>query len=175
MIAKSKTLEIATTLLKDKMSLKFFPIESSFSLPVPIKNQTTTLLTFISFSGGKSEEDRKIKIFQPNGRITIYFPSGKIVHYIDLLALKSNIEKRFDDPIGEFPHEQIKNITLSEYKLRREKLLIKYDRAIELFYAGINDQSFHGDFRKSFFELCEPCIIPYLKKIGPAFFKWLEG
>jgi len=167
--------EITAKIFVNENIFRLLPLESSLSLPIPMKINGKVFLTLISFTGKKLEKNQKITVFPPNAKIILDFPRGKIVHYIDLFALKSNMQKSFNDPIGDFPHEQIKDITLSEYKRRKKELLIKYDRAIELFDTGKNDQSFHEDFRKSFFELCEPCIIPYLKKMCPAFFKWLEG
>ncbi len=148
------------------------PLESTPSLPVFEKVNGKIYLTFLYFTSKKLQKDEKMKIFRPNSTITVDMQTGRIVKYFAFDGFGSVGREK---PIGQWPHEEIESLSLKEYKEMKEELLKKYDRAIDMFVDGIQDDEFKQEFKQLFYKICEPCLLPSMKKEGKVFFEWLDS
>jgi hypothetical protein len=163
---------------KNGSKFRLVPLGSTASLPIPLRIRGKVCLAFLFYTGKRLNEKEKIKIFRPNAKIVIDYPRGKIIYYRDYCLLdefKNDFkDKKWDEPIGMFPHEKIESLTLKEYNEKKNKLLAQYDEAIDLFLNNKDDAEFKEDFRNQFYNLCEPCLLPFMNKVGKNFFDWLR-
>jgi len=172
------TRTIASTIERfneNRAYFRWIPLESSVSLPVPIlMSKGKVYLGLLFFTGKRLKRKERIKLFRPNTKIVIQHPSAKIAFYRDYSALDEFPSIEWCKPIGEFPHKEIESLNLKEYTGKRKDLLTKYDHIISLFRRNMADGESKYQFRNSFYELCEPGLLPFMKKIGKPFFTWLH-
>jgi hypothetical protein len=158
----------------DVLKLQLTPLESSLSLPVPVYVNSNIYLSFLCFIGKRLGNDRKIKIFRPNSCFIITIETAKIVSYLNYTFKDQFNNASWEKPIGEFPHPEIENLNIKGFREKRNELLIKYDQIVDMYTTNKTDDLQRRDFKDLFYFLCEPCLLPYMKKIGNAFFTWLE-
>jgi hypothetical protein len=166
--------EMAGKFLKSSLCFHLVPLGSSATLPVPFKLKENLYISLYFYAGKKLEQENRIKIYPPHTKIVLDYSTARIVNYVDLLTLKNSHSEDWKKPIGEFPHKEIETLSLNEYKNKKSVLIALYDKAILLCSNDESDKNFKNDFRRRFYQLCEPCLVPYLKKAGPKFFEWLD-
>jgi len=154
---------------KNIVKFRLVPMESVPSLPVPLKMNDNICLSILFFTGRRSKDEAKIKIFPPNAIIIIDYFTSKIVYFRDYKTHDQYKESKWNEPIGEFPHKEIESLTLKEYTDKRKELLANYDKIINLLKKNMNDGKAKEDFRISFYQLCEPSLLPFMRKAGPSF------
>lgn len=158
---------------KNIVKFRLVPMESVPSLPVPLKMNDNICLAILFFTGRRIKDEAKIKIFSPNAIIIIDYLTSKIIYFRDYKTHDQFKESKWDEPIGEFPHKEIESLTLKEYTYKRKELLTNYDKILNLFKKNVNDEKAKEGFKSSFYKLCEPSLLPFMRKAGPSFFKWL--
>jgi hypothetical protein len=172
-----------TTILSTLESFKrnrsrfyLMPLESTISLPIPLLLTTDgrVFLAFLVFTGKKMHGEAKIRLFRPHTKIVIEYSSAKIAFYQDYTVFDEFPTKDWNQPIGEFPHEMIQSLTLKEYTEKRKDLLGRYDPIIPLFVKNESDKELVAGFKRCFNEICEPDLLPFMRKVGKFFFKWLD-
>lgn len=174
MTSDSNVVTLIERLKKDRCRLNLVPIESSVSLPVPFKSKGKVFLIFFFFTGGRIESKNRIQVFRPHAKIVVDYPRGKIVYYIDMVSFDETGREKWKNPIGEFPHKEIETLSLREYNEKRRELLTQYDTAIDQFVGGTFVSDFKNEFRERFYQLCEPCLLDFLRGGGKSFFEWLD-
>lgn len=150
------------------------PLEATSTIPLPVFFKEQIFLTFFYYVGKRLNKNEKIKLYSPSIKLLIKHPTSKIIFYQNLIFLNSSKENKWEEPIGEFPHEQVESMTLKEYKEKKEELYFKYDKLMDLKKNKKNDQKFKSEFNKLFYQLCEPCFLPLLKKSNKNFFSWID-
>lgn len=177
-MGKEKTIGLTIkNYYKNHRKTGLFPLESTSTIPVPVSVPFKGKIFFIIFYyiGKRLEADEKIKIYHPCLELIFAHPNAKIIYYRNLIYINSHKKNKWEEPIGEFPHEQIESMNLKEYRESKNELYSKYDKVIDLMQNKKNDNSFKSEFRDLFYKLCEPCMLPYLKDRGKKFFLWLDG
>lgn len=159
--------------MKNNMRIELTPLGSAPSLPIPMIMGKKAYLSFLFFLGKRLSKEEKMKIYRPRSRFVVQYGSGKIVKYEDYAFQDEFPEQDWKNPIGEFPHEKIRKLTLKSYQKKRERLIDLYDEVIRSMLS-----SQYSNIRKEFIEtfdlLCEPALLPFMKKIGEEFFQWME-
>ena len=162
---------------KNRSRFYLMPLESTISLPIPLllTSNSTVFLALFGFNGKKSVGDKRIKLFRPHTKFVIKYPSGEIAFYQNYTVCDEFSTKNWNEPIGEFPHKAIEALTLKEYTKRRTALLQSYDAIIPLFMKDKHNSELAEEFRQHFYEICEPDLLPFMRKVGKVFFKWVDG
>jgi len=175
----NRMISIIEQFKKNGSRFRLVPLESTSSLPIPLRIRGKDCLAFLFYTGKRLNKEERIKILRPNTKIVIDYPRAKIIYYQDYFLLDEFKEefkdKKWDEPIGIFPHEKIESLTLKEYNKKKNELLVQYVKAIDLFITNENDDEFKKEFRNQFYTLCAPCLLPYMNKVGKNFFNWLNS
>lgn len=176
MTDESRTLKAYKKFKKNNLRFKLVPLDSSPSLPIPIIINRKLLLSFFFYTAkNKKDKKEKFKIYRPNSRMMIEIQSSRIVYYRDYNLLDKFPEYPWNEPIGEFPHDEISTLTLQRYNQMKDNLLSDYDRYFDLLQGDNQDDVFRKDFSEKFYKLCEPCLLEFMRKIDIKYFKWLDG
>jgi len=172
MMNENKTLTALNKFRKSKVRFDLMPLESTSSLPIPLKINEKIYMKLLFYTGRKFKKEEKVKIFRPNCEIVLDYSTARIVSYKNYRSLFVNLD--WYKPIGEFPHKKIEKLTVKEYKQENNKLLDEYDKAVDLFLNNSDDDEFKRNFGEKFHRLCAPCLLPFMVKAGKDFFDWLE-
>ena len=175
MADESRTLKAYKKFKKNNLRFRLISLDSSPSLPLPIIINRKPLLSFFFYIAKKDKKKEKIKIYRPSSRIIIEIQSSGIVYYRDYNLLDKFPENPWNEPIGEFPHDEISTLTLQEYNQMKDDLLSDYDRYFDLLQGDNQDDVFRKNFSEKFYKLCEPCLLEFMRKIDIKYFKWLNG
>ena len=160
---------------RNKGVFNLIHMESVPSLPVPIFSKGKVYLAFLFYTAKRGTKDKKIQIYKPNSKIIIDAEFGNIIFYRNYLTFGEFSDYEWEKPIGEFPHSEIDSLTLKEYKERRDNFIKNYEEIIKAIQNDSSNQEFKASIHDEFYALCEPCLIPFLKKIGKKFFSWLDS
>jgi len=153
---------------------QLMPLDSSLSLPIPILINDKVNLGFLCFISKRLGKEKKIKIYRPNSCFAIAIKSSRIVYYMNYGFKDQFPQYNWNHPIGEFPHYEIEKLNIKEYTENRRELLIKYDLILDLFTSNTRNDSEIKLFSELFYYLCEPSLLPFMKKIGNKFFSWMD-
>ena len=173
--SKKNILDVYLNYRKTKPEFNLVPIESIPSLPIPIVFNKIIYLGFLYYIGKRTEKDEKIKLYRPNSKLIINPKTGKIQYFVSYTIMDEFEDVPWDKPIGEFPHGSIRKLTLQEYGERKNCLISKYETVFEAIDDMDLNQDVKDKFRDEFYSLCEPALLPFLKKIGASFFRWLDA
>jgi len=153
---------------------QLMPLDSSLSLPIPILINDKVNLGFLCFISKRLGKEKKIKIYRPNSCFAIAIKSSRIVYYMNYGFKDQFPQYNWNHPIGEFPHQEIEGLKIKEYSKKREELLRKYDIILDLYTSNNRDDFEITAFSDLFYYVCEPSLLPFMKKIGNKFFSWLD-
>jgi len=145
------------------------PMEASFSLPIPIKNESGSFLSVFVFRAQRMDE--KLKFFSPQGWMLMRYPSGQLARYKDYRILLPFGDKTpsNDVPIGVFPHKAIKRLSPRQYLEKRKQ----YYECVRRVLA---DEAEKSDFFNLLGLLMEPSLSAYYWYISPpGLRKQMEG
>jgi hypothetical protein len=160
---------------KARLDFNLVPLEASPSIPIPFIHQNSVYLTILYYLGSRLNGQEKIQIYRPISK-TIFNPINvKIVCFIDYRLKDDFPETDWTKPIGDFPHDSISTISLKEYMKRKDQLIFKYDQVVNAMNGTMVDPERKSNFINEFYNLSSPCLIHFLKKVGPTFFKWLDN
>jgi len=158
----------------DVLKLQLTPLDSALSLPIPMIANGNIYLALLCFIGKRLDQDGRIQIYRPNSCFVIAQSTAKIVYYINYTFKDQFKQHNWGTPIGDFPHPEIETLKIKEFREKRNELLISYDQIIEMYITKNIVVSQKISFKDQFYLLCEPCLLPYIKKIGNAFYSWLD-
>ena len=172
---QNKTISIINNIKKSRIRFELIRSDSGSSLPIPLRIGEKICLAFLFYTsdqhGGLGNHE-KVSIFRPNSKIIVDYIDGRIVHYQDYFGIDEFAGVGMEELIGE-----VKPISREAYMERRAKrnaLMGQYDKIIKLFRDNTNEDGIKKDFRILFYELCLPCLLPFMKKVGQDFFVWLN-
>jgi len=174
MSADSRALKVVNEFLKSKIKFQLTPLETAPSLPVPIIINSKAYLAFFFFIGKRLNKNEKIKLYRPLVKFVIDGNTARVVNYVDYSVIDEFPESDWQEPIGEFPHPEIAEMTLENYKKNRNELIEKYDEIITDFLENKKDEQLWGEFSQKFYQLCEPALLPYMEKESPSFFERMK-
>jgi hypothetical protein len=160
---------------KARLDLNLVPLEASPSIPIPFIYQNSVYLTILYYLGSRLKGQKKIQIYRPISKIIFNPINVKLVCFIDYRLKDDFPETDWTKPIGEFPHESIATISLKEYMKRKDQLIYKYDQVVNAMNDTAVVTEWKSEFINEFYSLCSPCLIHFLKKTSPTFFKWLDN
>ncbi len=163
-----------TSFMKSKIKFALTTLEAVPSLPIPTIINDKPYLTIFFFIGKRLNKNEKMKIHRPIIKFIININTYKIVNYINYYVIDEFPESDWEEWIGEFPHDSISEMTLAEYKQDKNKLIQRFDGAINDLMTGNNNFELKDEFSKNFYRICEPALLPFIKQAAPNFIEWLQ-
>ncbi len=102
--------------------------------------------------------------------ITVTIPQGTIINYEDLTYNGAFVDVDFNNPVGIFRHDAVKNLNKEEYAALRSKLFVEYDKMIDFLannaeYTEANKQAFMSLLN----QVLEPSLKPLYHAIDNSF------
>lgn len=152
------------------------PLEAARSFPVPFKgNDGRLVLRFLLYTVQRDVEAQVVRVHRPFGRLSVLYPSGVWVEYVTLSALDPDWQ---DSVIGDYPHDAMKGLTLSEAQERRAELLAAIEEVLPWLYStDLDDRARSAIARclRLWQTVTGPVLADEYRALNPAFFTWLES
>ena len=113
----------------------------------------------------------KTQVFPIRFLVTYSVKDGVITAFEDLQENPAFEGVDFNEPVGLFRHDAIKELSKSEYKEKQQELYAMYDRFTEAVVAGEDYpagelEKFHALLSK----MTEPSLKPFYRALYPAFY-----
>ncbi|HOU13728.1 MAG TPA: hypothetical protein PKZ84_11480 [Anaerolineae bacterium] len=154
-------------------------LESTLSYPIPHQSGTEMYLRFLFFDKGRTaSEAGTVPIYRPYARVSITYPKGTLVEYIDLGFESGQPVTRLGEVIGEYPHAAMANLDFKAAKARRTALFYYTQQIIPLYgrtdltAAEIQTVQTYWD---TFDQVAELPLRSYYEALSPAFFAWIHN
>ncbi|MGL6342801.1 MAG: hypothetical protein ACRC80_27135, partial [Waterburya sp.] len=164
-----QTEKLLKNIRKTPLFMQLIPQEAGVGLPIPLRrnNKVYALLPCFGF---KPVEKGKTLLFPPFAKITVQWSNQLPVEYVNLHFNNPAPELQWSGEIGTYPHDAVAEMTIGEYKAKRQELMQMYD---EMFAALENSSGLSPDFKQQFSDLfstlIEPPLIPYYQVFGEKF------
>lgn len=102
--------------------------------------------------------------------VTISIPEETIIGIEDLSFNESFCNVEFQNPVGTFRHEAIKNLNKEAYENLRKSLYVEYDKIIN-YLTGYKGYTFTDEnhFKSLFNVILEPSLYPFYRAIDSNF------
>lgn len=147
-------------------------LESVLAYPIPFLESDTVYLKFIVYQRGWAPSGSPKPVYPPHARLTIEYPSGRLVEYLDLT------QKISSESVGEYPHPTIANLSIKEILAKKADFFSMTEAIIPLLgRTPINTEELgivnkYTDLANT---LIEPSLRPFYRELNPALFKWLDA
>ncbi|ACK70843.1 conserved hypothetical protein [Gloeothece citriformis PCC 7424] len=180
-VAKSSTLVTAKQhelgkiekLMQDVRKMPLFrqlvPLEAGVGWPIPLRKDSKVYIT-LPFYGCTPQKGQTL-LFPPFATLTLNWANLIPVEYVNLRFRNPAPDLKWEGQVGIFPHAAVKQITIKEYKEKRQELLSMYDEMFNSLTGGIPFSSeWCARFSQLLRLLIEPCLEPYYRILGEKFF-----
>lgn len=157
------------------------PMESGVGWPIPVRHRpgwtgkTAVYLRLPLFGlQQSSDRTRPTVLYPPFATITLNWATGRPVEYADLRFTRPWPIHGRQSPVGEFPHEAVRAMSVGEYRKARDRLLELYDGMLDELR---DERTFadSGEFTEYFGTLLEPALLPYYRALGGRFVERFLG
>ena len=147
------------------------PIEYRAGLPI-LKIVNSKLCLVIPFLKYKiTGEKDKTQVFPTKYVVTVSLPDAKPIGFEDLRYNPEFCDINFEEPVGLFRHESVKQFTKQEYSQKRDELFDMYEKIIaSLLYGENYTQKDDAEFSALFNVMLEPSLKPFYKVINSDFY-----
>ncbi|MBE6783022.1 MAG: hypothetical protein E7536_03325 [Ruminococcaceae bacterium] len=147
------------------------PMGYSYGLPIlQVCNDVPCLVVpFVKYK--MTGRPDKTLIYPIICTFTIDAVNDKVVGFEDLRYNKKFRKVNFNDPIGYFRPEKLKNVNKAQYNEMRDELFYLYDKMIDALADGAEyneaDEARMGELLST---LVEPCLYPIYKALDAGFY-----
>jgi len=154
-------------------------LESTLSYPIPCRCGEQVYLRFLIFDKGRTRNEAgRLPIYRPYVRVSVAYPEGRLVEYVELGFETGQEIRRLGEVIGEYPHAALAGLSFEAAKARRTALFYNTQQVLPLY--GRTDLT--GEelecvriYWETFEQVAEPCLRPYYEALSPSFFAWLKA
>ena len=152
------------------------PAEAGIGWPIPLRKTNKIYVTFPFFGMTSRAEKGQTTLYPPFATLTLDWTMQIPVEYVSLRFANPWPEGDWENTAGRFPHPAIADLTVGEYKAKRQELLTMYD---EMLIRLAQNQSFPVEWKSRFSTLLrllmEPSLEPYYRALAPKFFDRFLG
>jgi hypothetical protein len=148
-------------------------LESVLSYPVPAWRGDSRYLRFLVYRC-LGADPRHSLTYPPHARVSIEYPSGRLVEYTDLGFSVGKGSGLDQDPLGETPST---GLGFVRFVAKQSALFSALDAVIPLLGRGglsVSEQASARELRDLYGTLVEPGLLPYYRALEPDFFDWLD-
>lgn len=115
---------------------------------------------------------KRTALFRPKALVVTRADSPVVTRYEDYRAGKDAFpEVPWNEPVAMFPHKAVASMTLGEFEQKERDLIAACAEVTPAFASG---GGLPDDFRDLWLTLTHPIVLPYLRRLAPAFFKALK-
>jgi hypothetical protein len=165
-----RTEQLIKAIRKTPIFRQNIPMEAPIALPIPLRKEGKLYLILPCY-GALAKVNGEIPLYPPFATITVDWSTQTPVEYINLRLSNPAPELQWEEQVGTFPHDAIKNMKVKEYLKIRRELLGMYDEMFENLSAGNSfSQEWTERFRELLRILIEPSLEPYYRVLGSKFF-----
>lgn len=147
------------------------PQEAGIGWPIPLRKAGKVYVTFPCFGFARTAEQGKTALYPPFALLTVTWTNWIPVEYVNLRFRNPWPEGQWEGQVGEFPHEAVAHLTVSQYREQRHALLGMYDEMLDRLAQGSSfDPAWEARFGHLLRLLMEPSLEPYYRVLGSKFF-----
>lgn len=148
------------------------PIETAFSLPVPIIVQKKQAVAAFYYGIQRQGRPEAGLALPPVARLIAAYPEPRLIEFLHKQA-----QLLFPD----LPAHGDLGLLLADPELKiqqrmenRKKLFDLYPPIVDAFFKNMDDKYIRQQFFSAFSQLAEPGLLPYYRALNPEFFNWLN-
>ena len=171
--AGSKTERLLAELRSAPLFRQLVPMEAGIGWPIPLRREGKVYLTLPFFGFGVARsEGKRIELHPPFASITLNWSTGRPVKYVSFAFERPWPQTPGTEPVGVFPHDAVRGLSVAAYSEKRSALLAMYDELFESL-AGQSTLSmeWNARFSAALRMLVEPSLEPYYRALGEKFFE----
>ena len=150
---------------------QLIPKEAGFGWLIPVRREDKIHVTVPFYGYVPNPKHSQTVLYPPFATITLSWPKLVPVEYVNLRFRNPAPELDWATQVGTFPHPEVEQITVGEYKEKRHQLLVMYDEMLDTF---LKRKAFSPEWKEQFTELLgtliEPSLEPYYRALSPKFF-----
>lgn len=170
-LAPSKTEQLMQAIRKTSLFRQLIPQEAGIGWLLPLRKEGKVYATLPFFGFFPTSEKGKTALFPPFATLTVNWTNQVPVEYVDLRFRNPAPELKWEGQVGVFPHPAVEQMTIGQYKQKRQELLTLYDELFDMLAEG---KPFPAEWCDRFSELLktlmEPDLEPYYRAMAPKFF-----
>ena len=171
---RNSTISRTENLIKQVRKMPFYrqliPLEAGIGFPLPTRKENKVYITLPFFGMGSAAEPGKTPLYPPLAIATLNWSNQIPVEYVDLRFRHPAPELNWAARVGTFPHPEVAQISVGEYRQLRQELFGMYD---EMFDRLADRQPLSPEWSQRFSELLnlliEPALKPYYRALNPKF------
>ena len=143
---------------------------------ITIKNeQLVAVVPFLRYKV-TGEVDRTL-VYPIRYVVEYLIPEAQVVSFRDLSVEEHYVDRNFDEVLGFFRHESVKNLDKYAFALFKEKILAQYDKLVNFLLGGSDlfTQSDEVAFKSNLQTIIEPFILNLYAELDIDFYnKYLQ-
>jgi hypothetical protein len=146
------------------------PLESTLSLPVPDIRHGRAYLRFFVYQRGRASKGQPRPVYRPFIRLSIEFPSGRLVEFNDLLFIEGAPATPISEQVGEVVDFAVEGHTFADIVTARKRLFEITETVLQLLQqekSPIDVESTLMEYRGLLDRLVEPGLYPYYHSLNP--------
>jgi hypothetical protein len=166
----SRTEQLVKDIRKLPIFQQLIPMEAGIGWPIPVRKEGQLYVKLLFFGQSRAEGRQGVALFPPLATMTLNWKNGVVVEYVNLRFQNPAPELNWQDRAGIFPHLAVKQMSVSEYKQKRQELYAMYDSLLDtLDRGGSRSPEEDRKFAELFTMLLEPSLTPYYRAIAGKF------
>ena len=150
---------------------QLIPKEAGIGWLMPVRKEGKVYVTVPFYGYFPNPKQSQTVLYPPFATITLSWPKLVPVEYVNLRFGNPAPELDWFAQVGTFPHPEVEQITVGQYKEKRHQLLVMYDEMLDNLMEG---KAFSPEWNEQFTELLstliEPSLEPYYRALAPKFF-----
>lgn len=154
------------------------PMESILSFPVPARREGRVYLRFHIYQRGPAPQGQPRPIYRPHARLSVEYPTGRPVEYVDLLFAEGAPATPSSEVVGAGLNPALVELSFPEVIAKRSALFEALEAIVPLLgreSLTAEERGKVADGRTLWESVVEPGLQPFYRALNPAFFDWLHS
>jgi hypothetical protein len=169
----SRVEELYTETRNHPVCQHLVPLESVLSYPVPFIRDEIVYLRFFLYRKGRNPQQATHPIYRPHAHLTVAYPTGRFVEYVELQFLEGQPQSSTSEQIGITPHPALAQLSFTEVIARRSEFFTLTEKLMEFIAKSsltMDETATVDRYRQIWSLLVEPDLYTYYQRLNPAFF-----
>ena len=166
----SRTEDLIKQVRKMPLFRQLIPLEAGIGFPLPTRKENKVYITLPFFGMGSTAKPGETPLYPPLAIASIDWSNQIPVEYANLRFRHPSPELDWTERVGTFPHPEVAQMSVGEYRQLRQELLSMYD---EMFDRLTDRQLLSSEWSQRFTKLLnlliEPALKPYYHALNPKF------
>ncbi|MBP8001775.1 MAG: hypothetical protein KA338_21160 [Chloroflexi bacterium] len=169
----SRVEELYTETRNHPVCQHLVPLESVLSYPVPFIRDEIVYLRFFLYQKGRNPQQTTHPIYRPHAHLTVAYPTGRFVEYVELQFLDGKPQAPTSEQIGTTPHPALARLSFAEVLAKRSELFTLTEKLMEFMAKSVltaDETATVAHYRQVWSLLIEPDLYTYYQRLNPDFF-----